>query len=196
MSILDNDARSISKKLSPDRTAENNPLIKEKSQECEQLSFFEPPPTLSKYLPQRDHPPSQMGAAAETYTQATLLGWDVSTFLSTPGSPWDLGCQIGNRIILGQVKSTRRLASPDGTMSFDFYRTSFSKHGPTKKYHYRPDEFHFSACVNFLDRRVLFFPGCERNIRLKRAQFMHQDAELNSWLNTLKKLGIKRGGAS
>ena len=101
---------------------------------------------------------------------------------------YDLGVAIADRLVRIQVKS---LSSNSEDLEFRFFRNS-GRRDRRKKVPYKETEFYVSACVSLVDRQVIFQPGVHKRIPLKRQLFSRQEAALESFLHSLKEIGIQK----
>jgi len=187
--LIDNIHSSMNEKAS-NRLDCSKTFEPKKPKEGEQLNLPNIPKVPLKERAYLNSPTSQKGFAGENIALAFILSLGHPATLSSPGSPYDIIFETSQGFKKVQVKARYLNVS---NIKFEFSRNAFLRHGK-QKLDYAEEDFDISCTVNLTDRKVLFFPGVQKRIRLTRAQFMHKNAELNSWSNTLEQLGIKQGG--
>ena len=189
MSNLFNNARAIIDK----RNSENGGFVEPNPSGWQtrnaQMQLFQVPRSFHENERYRNRPSSQAGAAGENVAMGALLCWGISCSLSTPGAAYDLIADVCGIFLKIQVKSKTSIGE---NFVFEVSQKNPIRHGP-RKIPYSAGSFDLSACVCISLRKVLFFPGVERRIRIKQQQFLREGAEYQSWLTTLSKLNIEEG---
>ena len=155
----------------------------------EQLSLFKFSPTANDVKPFASRSTEDKGTAAENFVLATLQLLNFDVLRPEKYKEYDLGVAINDRLVKIQVKS---LSSTSEDLIFRFSRNSGRRSG-RKKVPYERTAFHISACVGLVDRQVIFQPGVHKRIPLKRRQFSRQEVALESFLHSLKEIGIQEG---
>ena len=155
----------------------------------EQLSLFNFSPTVDDVKPFASRSSGDKGEAGENLTLATLQCLNFDVLRPQKYEVYDLGVAIADRLVRIQVKS---LSSNSEDLEFRFFRNSGRRNG-RKKVPYKETDFDVSACVSLVDRQVIFQPGVHKRIPLKRQLFSRQEAALESFLHSLKEIGIQEG---
>ena len=156
---------------------------------AEQIPLFNLPRTPPELKPFSGRSERQKGIAAESLVLSDLQVSGFDAFKTDGLLPWDLGLDIGGRIIKIQVKGT---SSASHKLVFEFVRNSRHPHGPCKV-PYKRNAYHVAACVSLAHRQVIYQPGVERRIYLKSEQFLRPGSSFDSLLMSLKAIGISEG---
>ena len=159
------------------------------SKTVEQIPLFNFPKTAPDLKPFSGRSERQKGVAAESLVLSDLQVSGFDAFKTDGLLPWDLGLDIGGRIIKIQVKGT---SSVSNKLVFEFVRNSRYPDGRCKV-PYERNAYHVAACVSLAHRQVIYQPGVERRIYLKSEQFSRQGSSFASLLMSLKAVGISEG---
>lgn len=172
----------------PDR-AESNQVSSVELATAEQIPLFNFPKTPPDLKPFSGRSERQKGVAAESLVLSDLQVSGFDAFKTDGLLPWDLGLDIGGRIIKIQVKGT---SSASNKLVFEFVRNS--RHPDERcKVPYERNAYHVAACVSLANRQVIYQPGVERRIYLKSEQFLRPGSSFASLLMSLKAIGISEG---
>ena len=150
-----------------------------------QLDLFLPDnPPLLTYKTETSKNDVMIGDSGEDLALFKLKKWGFSASKAPQGTHYDLEAEMSNsKLIPIQTKTSSVVKN---SMSYNFKR---GFHGSKKGvFDYKENDFDIACCVNLVDEKVLFSKGVCKRINWKRSQFLQEDAEQVSWINSVQGL--------
>jgi hypothetical protein len=123
------------------------------------------------------------GDAAEAFVIAKLLKWGYDAHDARRDLPYDVVVDLGDgRICRVQVKGRRQA----DCSSWSFRAVRGNWRSATGTYAYTDADYDISAFVALSLEKVLFLPGVHASFRATTADFLRDDAEVQSWARALQ----------
>tara|TARA_B110000971_G_C19720580_1_gene368432 strand:- start:176 stop:655 length:480 start_codon:yes stop_codon:yes gene_type:complete len=127
------------------------------------------------------------GDAGQKIAEGILQKHGINTCRAAEGLTYDTIAEVN---IYGKTKfiriQTKTKSKSSKSMSYTFtkgYHRSYTGAKP-----YDADDYDISCCVNLADVKVLFSPGVVKSLTWSRSVFLRNNADIESWENSIKQI--------